>query len=87
MFINNKKNVLGDCPGHQPGQAHPQRPQQVHEVPGAGDGHFRTTIRKMVSEDGPGSWKSPLHLSTGQCSCKKQQEDAGLAQGEPYRGV
>jgi hypothetical protein len=49
-FINCKKNKLqGDCPGHQPGGAHQQRPQQVHEVPGAGDEQFRTTMIKMVS--------------------------------------
>ncbi len=41
----------------------------------------------MVSEDGPGSWKLSLHLLAGQCSCPQQQEEAGLAQGEPYRGV
>ncbi len=78
---------LGDYLGHQPGQAHHQRPQQVHEVPGTGDEHFRTSIRKMVSEDGSGSWKLPLHLTAGQRSCPQQQEDAGLAQREPYRGV
>jgi hypothetical protein len=87
MFINSRKKVLGDCPGHQPGQAHHQRPRQVHEVPGTGDEHFRTSIRKMVSEDGPGSRKLPLHLPAGQHSCPQQQEDAGLAQGEPYQGV
>ena len=41
----------------------------------------------MVSEEGPGSWKLPLHLPAGQGSCQQQKEDAGLAQGEPYRGV
>ncbi len=50
------------------------------------DEHFRTTVRKMVSEDGPDSWKLPLHLPAGLLSCP-QQEDAGLAQGGPYWGV
>ena len=78
MFINTKQQeqcLTGDCPGHQPGQAHYQRPQQVHEVPGTGDEQFRTTIRKMVSEDGPDSLKLPLHLPAGQCSCPQQQEE------------
>jgi hypothetical protein len=76
-FINSKNNVClkEDCPGHQPGQAHHQRPQQVHEVPGTGDKHWRTTIRKMVSEDGPDSLKLPLHLPAEQCSCPQQQEE------------
>jgi hypothetical protein len=87
MFINSRKKVLGDCPGHQPGQAHPQRPRQVHEAPGTEDEHFRTSIRKMVSEDGPGSWKLQLHLPARQHSCPQQQEDAGPAQIEPYRGM
>jgi hypothetical protein len=39
----------------------------------------------MMSEEG--SCKLPLHLPAGQRSCPQQQEDAGLAQGEPYRGV
>ncbi len=29
----------------------------------------------MVSEDGPGSWKLPLHLPAGQCSCPQRQEE------------
>ncbi len=33
------------------------------------------------------SCKSPLRLPAGRHSCPRQQEDAGLAQGEPYRGV
>ncbi len=31
--------------------------------------------------------KSPLHLTAGWHLCPRQQEDAGLAQGEPYGGV
>jgi hypothetical protein len=30
--------------------------------------------------------KSPLHLPAGRHHCPRQQEYAGLAQGEPYRG-
>jgi hypothetical protein len=33
------------------------------------------------------SWKSPLNLPAGRHLCARQQEDAGLAQGELYRGV
>ncbi len=87
IFKQQEKQLQGCCPGHQPGQAHHQRLQQVHEVPGAEDENFRPTMRKMVSEDEPDSWKLPLHLPAGRCSCPKQQEVAGLAQGEPYRGV
>ncbi len=77
MLINSKNNVLKETvlQATSPGQAHHQRPQQVHEVRGAGDEHFSTTIRKMVSEDGPGSWKLPLHLPAGQRSCPQQQEE------------
>jgi hypothetical protein len=31
--------------------------------------------------------KLPLHLPAGRHLCPQQQEDAGLAQGEPYGGV
>jgi hypothetical protein len=33
------------------------------------------------------SCKSPLRLPAGRHSCPRQQEDAGLAQGELYGGV
>jgi hypothetical protein len=34
------------------------------------------------------NWKSPLYLQAGWHLCPRgQQEDAGLAQGEPYGGV
>ena len=33
------------------------------------------------------NWKSPLHLQAGWHLCPRQQEDTGLAQGEPYGGV
>ncbi len=71
-YKQQEKQVQGECPCQQPGRAHHQRPQQVHDVPGAGDEHFRTTTRKMVSEDGPDSWKLPLHLPAGLCSCPQQ---------------
>jgi hypothetical protein len=31
--------------------------------------------------------KSPLHLPAGRHPCSRQQEDAGLALGELYKGV
>jgi hypothetical protein len=33
------------------------------------------------------NWESPLHLPAGWHPCPRQQEDAGLAQGEPFGGV
>ncbi len=30
---------------------------------------------------------APLHLPAGQHPCPRQQEDAGMALGEPYEGM
>jgi hypothetical protein len=87
VYKQQEKQLQGGCPGHQAGQAHHQRPQQDHEVPGAQDENLRTTMRKMVSEDVPDSWKMPLHLPAWLRPYPQQKEVARLALGEPYRGV
>ncbi len=56
------KWLWGNSPGGQPGGAHHQGHQQVNEVPFARHEHLHNNLGKMLSEDRPDSWKSPLHL-------------------------
>ncbi len=41
----------------------------------------------MVSKDALRKLEITTHLQGGWHLCPRQQEDAGLAQGEPYEGV
>jgi hypothetical protein len=47
----------------------------------------RANMRRLCQRMYLDNWKSPLHLTAGQQPCLRQQEDAGLAQREPYGGV
>ncbi len=56
------KWLWGNSPGGQPRGAHHQGHRQVNDVPFAIHEHFQNNLAKMVSGEGPDSWKSPLHL-------------------------
>ncbi len=47
----------------------------------------KANMRRLCQRMYFDNWKSPLHLTAGQQPCPRQQEDAGLAQREPYGGV
>ncbi len=84
ISAHEEQRLQGDRRGCRLRGAHHQGPQQVHEVPGAGDEYLRIScenygvggleLQILCNEE------SSIHVGD-------KQEDAGQAPGDPFAGV
>ncbi len=76
--------ILTVLAAFQPGGAHHQGPLQAHEDPGAGDENF---YNKCIKNYDFGGLEVQTYVEKMSIHVGGRQKDAGMAKGEPPRGV